>query len=861
MSDTRSSSASTSHSDETITPYRNARARRHPDASDATTWLEASEATTACSTVTAPPKQADFELKRKSLKRLPIPESFRSIPQKYEEKPGVGVSLGFGVQPNEDTDQDNDFPQSPGHSPLSRFDVRPSQHSPVVLRRFSLSPPSLALPARLRRKQSRVRSCSDPFERRQLHPSPPPVSVPLDVDRQSIAPLQIVGLVGHKLEPEDLISPNAVLGRKRIKRKPIPTSLFSDAVQTSDTVIAEFTRSLSCPDGLSPPLLPEASPGAEIEAGNKLGLFSEEEPPEAQPRTFTSTVDSELAAVQGSSLELAARSSPRAGRLRRATRSVSESHDRAKSALRSNDTKLRASLDATAGLGFGPQSLESNPAGSYSGETEGALVERSWSPSPPTRSSSEFTELDHGASQVLRRVSRTRAGEMRSVYLSSPTRNSRPGPELEAMSAVVPDEGEGIEVLKTPDPAASGAFGHPMTSSLILAPTSQAEWRGSLATRARSSSETSMASLLVLQQHIQQRNHQRQFAPPIADPHPLPELERSRSREPSVEEQQHVVDARRIQARRKAEGVGSGEQKLIRQYGAMRIRNCTGEFAADDHDDQCQLAYLLGDEAVPAGRQDVKGDMRLRHMFSTPSLVSASMVESEVDAGSSAMPLRQRRAKPPISIALHQQTTDEQSKPGAVVKKRSSRSTVLSPVSVHSPPPCPPPTTPLPQLPTPRSAPIIPLGGPRRGLITKRSFTRSNSTPVSPFSPVAPLRSYQHAQTQSQGQNIVPAESTAQMWSEFSPPPSSLLTPPLTGLPSLVFDHQPNTPASASATTPVKPTPLANRHKFDSLLAFLSSSEAQHATNDSPSKTGTEHSERRLTASPGSAAVVYGLAL
>ncbi len=102
------------------------------------------------------------------------------------------------------------------------------------------------------------------------------------------------------------------------------------------------------------------------------------------------------------------------------------------------------------------------------------------------------------------------------------------------MSAVVPDEGEGIEVLKTPDPAASGAFGHPMTSSLILAPTSQAEWRGSLATRARSSSETSMASLLVLQQHIQQRNHQRQFAPPIADPHPLPELERLRSREPSV---------------------------------------------------------------------------------------------------------------------------------------------------------------------------------------------------------------------------------------------------------------------------------------------------------------------------------------
>ncbi len=859
MSDTQSSSTSTSHSDETITPYRNARARGQSDASDATTWLEASEATTACSTVTAPPKQADFELKRKSLKRLPIPEAFRPIPQNDEEKLSVGVSLGFGVQANEGTDQDNDFPQSPGHSPLSRFEVRPSQHSPVVLRRFSLSPPSLALPARLRRKQSRVRSCSDPFERRQLHPSPPPASTPLDVDQQPIAPLQIVGLVGHKLEPEDLLSPNAVLGRKRIKRKPIPASLFSDAVQTSDTVIADFARSFSCPDGLSLPLLSAASLGAEIEVGNKLGLFSEQEPPEAQPRTLTSTFDPELATEQGSRLELGVRSSPRAGRLRRVTRSVSESHDRAKSPVRSNGTKLRASLDATAGLGFG-QSIGLDSAGSYSGDTEYALEERSWSPSPPTRSSSEFTELDHGASQVLRRVSRTRTGEMRSVYLSSPTRNSQPGSELAVMPAVVPDEVEGIEVLKTPEPASSGAFGHAMTSSLILAPTGQAEWRGSLATRARSSSETSMASLLVLQQHIQQRNHQRQFAPPIADPHPLPELERSRSREPSVEEQQHVVDARRIQARIQPEGVGSGEQKLIRQYGAMRIRNWTGDFAADDQDDQCQLAYMVGDEAVPAGRQEAKGDMRLRHMFSTPTLVSASMMDSEGDVGSSALPLRQRRAKPPISIALHQQTTDEHAKTGSVVKKRGSRSTVLSP-SIHSPPPCPPPTTPLPQLPTPRSAPIIALGGPRRGLITKRSFTRSNSTPVSPFRPVGPLRPYQHAQTQSQGQNIVPAETAAQTWSEFSPPPSSLLTPPLTGMPSLVFDHQPSTPASASATTPVKPMPLPNRHKFDSLLAFLSSSEAQHATNDSPSRAGTEHSERRLTASPGSAAVVYGLAL
>ncbi len=307
--------------------------------------------------------------------------------------------------------------------------------------------------------------------------------------------------------------------------------------------------------------------------------------------------------------------------------------------------------------------------------------------------------------------------------------------------------------------------------------------------------------------------------------------------------------------------MGSGEQKLIRQYGRDAHTQLHGKFAADDQAMTVSALVSARDEAVPAADRKPRGDMRLRHMFSTPTRpfrrawwrAKVMRARAQCRCASACQTADQHRSAP----ADHGRASETRSRgQEAKFTKHSTLARVRTFAASLS-------TSDNAAAPAANAA-----------LRTHHPARRSASRPdhkallhplqldaLSPFSPVAPLRPYQHAQTQSQGQNIVSAESTAQTWSEFSPPPSSLLTPPLTGMPSLVFDHQPNTPASASATTPVKPTPLANRHKFDSLLAFLSSSEAQHATNDSPSKTGTEHSERRLTASPGSAAVVYGLAL
>lgn len=474
---------------------------------------------------------------------------------------------------------------------------------------------------------------------------------------------------------------------------------------------------------------------------------------------------------------------------------------------------------------------------------------------------------------------------MRSVYLSRPSPPPSASPcgthytalPIAHLNFPVGDS-ESVEVLKTPDPPSQPFSQEYMSSSLTLGSHMPydsvrstrtggggSSWDGSFASRARSSSETSMASLLVLQQHIQQRNHLRQFAPPVADPY-LPAALSRRSREPSAEEMQYVVDAdaRRKDARVQSENMAQEESKLMRQYGAMRIKNWPGE------SDECELPYLAaeGDEEAKGGKREGGG---LRHMFSQPLLATQT---TDGTVGS----LRERRAKPPISIAL---APAEGSTTNAVVmgaaiplRKKISRGQLLSPTaSIHSPPPCPPPATPLPELPAPKSAPIVTSSGPKRILLPKRSFIRSSSTPVSPLN-ATPMRQ-QHSQTKSQGDNSIPphhlptttihAEDNA--WSD-----TSLLTPPLTGVPSLVFDQQPNTPLSAAtAVTPVRPT----AGKFDSLFAFLSSKsrvgndgDADHRGSPRPVKTLSNHSGQAddvlaaaSATAPTSGGIVYGLAL
>ncbi len=93
-------------------------------------------------------------------------------------------------------------------------------------------------------------------------------------------------------------------------------------------------------------------------------------------------------------------------------------------------------------------------------------------------------------------------------------------------------------------------------------------------------------------------------------------------------------------------------------------------------------------------------------MFSNP-LFPSNEGEDEKVEGSAAGSLRQRRAKPPISIALLQQQPLPSSAgtgPGHL-RKKHSKSSLLSPTTlIHSPPPCPPPSTPLPELPMPPSS-------------------------------------------------------------------------------------------------------------------------------------------------------------
>lgn len=363
-----------------------------------------------------------------------------------------------------------------------------------------------------------------------------------------------------------------------------------------------------------------------------------------------------------------------------------------------------------------------------------------------------------------------------------------------------------------------------MTSSLHLS--TSANFRGwdslssTTSPRSRSNSETSLASLLLLQQQIQQRNYIRQFAPPISDPHLPPDFStkrmsryRERVWEPSEQEKRAVEekDGRRKEARVKAEALDEG---LAQRYGAMRIKG-----------------QLFSNFNVKAAEEEGgEGGSRrgLRHMFSNPILGGEEGVV--VNGGR----LRESRAKPPIRIALSTSTSRG-------VKKKPSSRNVLSPTTIHSPPPCPPPASPLPDLPAPpKSAPLASAHAvAKRGLVSKRSFIRSSSTPVSPLAPPSSQKHVQgHGLSQSRCQNPLSPQRARESGERWIVSPtttaetydSSLLTPLLTGLPSLVFDRQPNTPQSAAVVTPVKPSVAGPAEKFEILFAFLSSK--SHSGND-----------------------------
>ncbi|SAM78034.1 uncharacterized protein UBRO_01932 [Ustilago bromivora] len=275
---------------------------------------------------------------------------------------------------------------------------------------------------------------------------------------------------------------------------------------------------------------------------------------------------------------------------------------------------------------------------------------------------------------------------------------------------------------------------------------------------------------LLTEQQIQQRNHIRQFAPPISDPHLPPDFStkrmsryRERVREPSEQEKRAVEekDGRRKEARVKAEALDEGSAQ---RYGAMRIKG--------------QLFFNFNVKAAEEEGGEGGSRRGLRHMFSNPILGGEEGVV--VNGGR----LRERRAKPPIRIALSTSTSRG-------VKKKPSSRNVLSPTTIHSPP-YPPPATPLPDLPAPpKSAPLASAHAvAKRGLVSKRSFIRSSSTPVSPL---APPSSQKHVQGH-------------------------------------VFDRQPNTPQSAAVVTPVKPSVAGPAEKFEILFAFLSSK--SHSGND-----------------------------
>lgn len=907
-------------------------------------------------------------IERRQFQRLPIPTALfvaaahgDSTERTNASELPVDVKIVSdpSIYQAESEEETECFSDSLGHSPISEFRFSPKSRSPRAV--------YAALRSGLKRgRRSRDRITPGIVSGQVLDP---PHSRELRFRIRS--------------EPQEPVVPK----KKVLSRKPIPAKLFQDL----DSRTEAKQRSFSVPETFSVAHLNNSSDVAlEIEQGNTLGLYLSGNPKQSQQshqdqQLSTSTYEALISPTPIGKSDNAAQKpfseseqdsalvSPAQPqqRLRRTTRSISESHADCRrfslvgSGCANVHSAHRTQGKPVASIGGALCELTSysdhsnSDTGSDDSQTFSRRV-RTRSGSEPVRPTSAVVEEARRLSvgqqaPILRRVSRKREGEMRSVYLarkSSLLNQSSPTSEISYMTnspqkhlqpllvqnLPIDTDKESIEVLKTPDPdpttdCAFGTSSDPLYPHAFLSSSNLSHGMcstdstrcdiGSFGPAGKSSSETSMASLMVLQQQIQMKNFQRQFAPPVADPHPSPERvaagKRREKRDVSEAEQKYVadVDAKRKDSRVRAEAMEEDEGRLVRQYGALRIKNWPSSGEEAEEGGGSQGTMYRGTSSEGEGGSTKLG---LRHMFSNPILA----VEKEVEGGMGS--LRQRRAKPPISITTlpthhqhHHSASSSSSHSSRVsadiigaaisLRKKHSRTNILSPTtsaSIHSPPPCPPPTTPLPQLPTPRSAPIVANdSAAKHGLSTKRSFVRCSSTPVSPFEATHPQVDERHAvrgTAKSQSCNLLSpmqpltalsastsitnSESGAEAWNDTTTADSSVLhTPPLTGgLTAPFFDktrpsQQPKTPLSAltdiSVATPVTAQPTAAvGDKFDSLLAYLSSKPrtgdiAEQSDDNIPriacKSSSNHHGQGTIaTASEGDVTqepVVYGLAL
>ncbi|TKY89218.1 hypothetical protein EX895_001749 [Sporisorium graminicola] len=862
--------------------------------------------------------QREIRLGRRPFQRLPIPgfvaSSGNDTHDESEAASDASVGEWLGNEHGTEREGRESFPQSPGESLVSRFSPYQEERSPAA-----------ALFSRLvfgfhhaKDRRSRSRSSSDTRNGKQLHPSPPP------------APRG-----GIELEPEDLV---VVPKRKTGKRKPIPASLFAFGGGSRE---GPQLRSASVPDVFAETHFTSNEFGEEgiphaIEARNSLGLFL---PPPIEQQHATEAATATDPSVPDKVSQDSSLAFPPQQRLKRATRSISETHNRARRRFASLDadttTAVGSARDnaASASLSDSSDSDSGGDDRRVPHSTKRGRTRSGSAPVYPSSSAADFAEQGEGErrysidqeSRPLRRILRTRKGEMRSVYLSRtppptgayPTsRHLQPLPLIQNLAAG--EDGEVIEVLKTPEAASQPSFPLPRAAAMSSpAYASTASTRasfdsmhtraggagsdysdyGSLGPESGESLAMSTASMLVLQQQIQMQNYQMRELGVI--PTGMVGAMMGRGVDGEERMSKRVVDAEKAK---------EGQDGLVQQYGAMRLGGrSSSEFESDREEAR---------SSQDSDSRDRQGGAAggLRHMVSD-SVLAASSKEAEGSIGS----LRQRRAKPPISIALapshkHSTSTNGTSSSrfsadliGAAIplRKKLSRS-VLSPTAtsgaIHSPPPCPPPSTPLPDLPVPRSAPLVAADG-RRTLASKRSFVRSSSTPVSPHDAHPPSQRHraQRGAPKSQSCTLDPAPAFTRLPASASASTSHdggstadssvLHTPPLTGGLPFAFTpiygvapqreqqqfQQPVTPLSAQTDTSVA-TPVSAQPrvvgvvggKFDSLLAFLSSDHSGADKGDAgerrrQSKAAAEGGGANdvlvATSSAASDEVVYGLAL
>ncbi|CBQ70699.1 conserved hypothetical protein [Sporisorium reilianum SRZ2] len=823
-------SPSTSMSDRTLSSYGQLDDREQTPVAS----LESSAEATACITTFSDngsgkldtPHSPSRRLGRRPFQRLPIPEFSAS----KTDGETSDLELRHDCTPSvEARESEESFPQSPGNSPVSRFSPYQDDRSPAAV--FA----RLVFGFHSRDKRDRNRSGSLGSSRR-LHPSPP------RAPRGAIA-----------LEPEDLVVPK----KKAVRRKPIPASLFASAAGgKGDTK----PRSFSVPDVFAERHFEEEGEVPQrLEATNSLGLFL----PTIEATGSATGTDPAVSLSDKVIHDPVAW--PQQQRLRRTTRSISDSRYQ----------RRNLSVGATT-VSTGSSSARTNPT-SRSHDSEGFSDSSNSNSSSDDRSSPQRARTRSGSAPVypssaltedarrysieesrpLRRVSRRKQGEMRSVFLSAPPAGILSTRHLQPLThnTRTAEEAEAIEVLKTPEAPSQASFGRPprasMSSPRYVSASATSSFDSGYA-RGDSGSECgslgslgsagmSTASMLVLQQHIQMQNFQRQFGVDVAGPS---------ADVTGGEEMLEAVSSLSV-ARAEADET-EGERDLVQQYAVMRVEQWPSSESSDIDSTQHSSN---NDTPAPAKTPG------LRHMFSSPPLPTPS-TDAETTLGS----LRQRRAKPPIRIALAPSTphsTFSANVIGAAIPLRKPRSrSILSPTTIHSPPPCPPPSTPLPQLPVPRSAPLI---APCRKLGCKRSFTRSSSTPVSPLD--APAHG-QRGTPKCQSCTLAPAAHFGHAGSashdEASTAESSALhTPPLTGGMSVVGARTPlSGRTDSSIATPLTAGPVGG--KFDSLLAFLSSDRegGGEKRGRGQSKDAVEGGgEARMSNSAAPDEVVYGLAL